>query len=221
MDDSHDKLWGVQDLFEIVRTNFSKFYNSSEHLAWNKIIVKFKEWVIFKQYTQKTCKHFTIKKYKLWDSNDSTYDMDMYLGKEVDGMPVSNPYQWQIWQELLRELVTNCTWTTFPPLTCLITWPRKKIYCCGTVRLHRKGMPKDLKTKTQKLKQDDIWVTTKGDLTAVVWKDEHAQSKHRRQFLRRTYTIQTEKAIFETNTGMRKSRQLQQITTVTWSMSTR
>ena len=33
MDDSHDKLWGVQDLFEIVRTNFSKFYNSSEHLA--------------------------------------------------------------------------------------------------------------------------------------------------------------------------------------------
>jgi len=33
---------------------------------------------------------------------------------------------------------------------------QKKIFCCGTVRLHRKGMPKDLKPKTLRLKQGDI-----------------------------------------------------------------
>jgi len=64
-DDSHDRLRTVRDLFEIVRTNFSKFYNPSEYLASDEIIVTFKEWVIFKQYTPKTCKHFAIKKYKL------------------------------------------------------------------------------------------------------------------------------------------------------------
>jgi len=70
------------------------------------------------------------------------------------------------------DLAINCTWTTsFPPLTCLMT-TQKKISCCGTVRLHRKGMPKDLKPKTLRLKCGDIRVRTRGDLTAVVWKDK-------------------------------------------------
>jgi len=49
---------------------------------------------------------------------------------------------------------------------------QKKIFCCGTVRLHRKSMPKDLKPKTPRLKRSDIRVRTRGDLTAVVWKDK-------------------------------------------------
>jgi hypothetical protein len=48
----------------------------------------------------------------------------------------------------------------------------KKIYCCGTVRLHRRCMPKDLKPKTLRLKQGDIQMRTRGELTAVVWKDK-------------------------------------------------
>ena len=28
-----DSLWKIRDLFEIIRTNFSKFYNPSKHLA--------------------------------------------------------------------------------------------------------------------------------------------------------------------------------------------
>ena len=48
----------------------------------------------------------------------------------------------------------------------------KKIFCCGTVRLHRKGMPKDLKPKTLRLKCGDIGVRTRGDTMAVVWKDK-------------------------------------------------
>ena len=49
---------------------------------------------------------------------------------------------------------------------------KKKISCCGTVRLHRKGMPKDLVPKTLKLKHGDLRVRTRGDLTAVVWRDK-------------------------------------------------
>jgi len=33
VDRKDDRLWKLRDLFEIIRTNFSKFYNSSEHLA--------------------------------------------------------------------------------------------------------------------------------------------------------------------------------------------
>jgi len=49
---------------------------------------------------------------------------------------------------------------------------QKKISCCGIVRLHRKGMPKDLKPKTLRLKRGDIRERTMGDLTAVVLKDK-------------------------------------------------
>jgi len=49
---------------------------------------------------------------------------------------------------------------------------QKKIFCCGMVRLHRKGMPKDLKPKTLRLKYGDIRIRTRGDLMAVVWKDK-------------------------------------------------
>ena len=68
---------------------------------------------------------------------------------------------------------------------------QKKIFYCGTVRLHRKGMPKDLKPKTLRLKCGDIRVRTRGDMTAVVWKDKrrvppdkHSQSTQRRQLSR-------------------------------------
>jgi len=65
----------------------------------------------------------------------------------------------------------NCTWTTFFPSPNLYDdLAQKKIFYCGTVRLHRKGMPKDLKPKTLRLKRGDIRVRTRGDLTAVAWK---------------------------------------------------
>ena len=45
--------WKIRDLFEIIRMNFSKFYNPSEHLAVDEVIVKFKGKIVFKQYIPK------------------------------------------------------------------------------------------------------------------------------------------------------------------------
>ena len=52
--DSHDRPWKIRDLFEILRTNFAKFYSPSKHLVVDKVTVKFKGRVIFKQYIPKT-----------------------------------------------------------------------------------------------------------------------------------------------------------------------
>ena len=48
----------------------------------------------------------------------------------------------------------------------------KQIYCCGTVRPNRRGMPQDLRPKTTKLKRGDIRVRTRADLTAILWRDK-------------------------------------------------
>ena len=48
---------------------------------------------------------------------------------------------------------------------------RRKIHSCGTVRPNRKDIPSDLGTKILKLTKGDIRVKTKGNLTALSWKD--------------------------------------------------
>ena len=53
VDRTDDRLWKIRDLFEIIRTKFSKFYNPSEHLVVDEVIVKFKGRVLFKQYIPK------------------------------------------------------------------------------------------------------------------------------------------------------------------------
>ena len=67
MDRTDDRLWKIRGLFETLKANFSKFYNPSEHLAVDEVIVKFKGRVIFKQYIPKKRKCFGIKIYKLCD----------------------------------------------------------------------------------------------------------------------------------------------------------
>jgi len=62
VDRTDDRLWKIRDLFEIIRTNFSKFYNLSEHLAVDEVIVKFKGRVLFKQYIPKKCKLLASKR---------------------------------------------------------------------------------------------------------------------------------------------------------------
>jgi len=44
----------------------------------------------------------------------------------------------------------------------------KQIYCCGTARPNRKYMPQDLDSKRMTLKQGDVQVRTRGDLTAII-----------------------------------------------------
>jgi len=48
---------------------------------------------------------------------------------------------------------------------------RCKINSCRTVQPNRKDMPCDFGPKQLKLKRGEIRVTTRGVLTALVWKD--------------------------------------------------
>jgi hypothetical protein len=79
--EEYDRLWKIRTLFDTLNQAYAKFYNPSEHLAVDKVIVKFKGRVIFRQYIPKKRKCFGIKIYKLCDDSGYTYDMRVYLGK--------------------------------------------------------------------------------------------------------------------------------------------
>ena len=47
--EEYDLLWKPRTVFDKLSEAYAKFYNPSEHLAVDKIIVKFKGMVIFRQ----------------------------------------------------------------------------------------------------------------------------------------------------------------------------
>ena len=54
-DENSDRLWKMRHLFDILNEKFSKFYSSSEHLAVDEVIAKYKGRVIFDSiYPRKT-----------------------------------------------------------------------------------------------------------------------------------------------------------------------
>jgi hypothetical protein len=62
----------IRDLFEIVNDTFSKFYNLSENMAIDEVIVPYKGRVIFKQYIP-TKRSFSASKFSKFVTRQDTH----------------------------------------------------------------------------------------------------------------------------------------------------
>ena len=128
--------------------------------------------MIFKQYIPKKHKRFGIKIFKLWDSTGYTYDMKVYLGKDRQRTAQHVTATHATVTELIRTTegrghkLYMDNFFSSPELFDDLA--NKQIYCCGTVRPNRRGMPQDLRPKTTKLKRGNIRVRTRVDLTEIV-----------------------------------------------------
>ena len=76
--EEYDGLWKIRTVFDTLNQAYPKFYNPSEHLAVDELIVKFQGRVFFRQYIPKKRKHFG----KLCDKSGYMYDMKVYLGRD-------------------------------------------------------------------------------------------------------------------------------------------
>ena len=71
-----------KDCLGTLNQAYPKFYNPSEHLAVDEVILKFQGRVIFRQYIPKKRKRYGIKIYKLCYESGYTYDMEVYLVRD-------------------------------------------------------------------------------------------------------------------------------------------
>jgi len=154
---------------------YAKFYNPSEHLAVDEVMVKFKGRVIFRQYIPKKRKRFGIKICKLCDESGCTYDIRVYLGRDshsaTDDMTATHA--------TVRHLTSRVEGlghkifmdNLFSSPSLFDDMDRRKINSCGTVRPNRRDMPSDFGPKQTKLKRGDVRVRTRGGLMGLVWKD--------------------------------------------------
>jgi len=120
-EENFDRLWKIRDPFEILNATFSKFYNPSENLAIDEVIVFFKGRVIFKQYIPKKPKRFGIKIFKPCDSNGYTYDMTVYLGKDGQCM-AQHVTVTELTRKIERRGYKLYMDNFFLPLNCFMTW---------------------------------------------------------------------------------------------------
>jgi hypothetical protein len=155
---------------------YSKFYNPSEHLAIDEVIVLFKGKVAFKQYIPEKHKRFGIKIYKLCDRTGHKYDLEVYLGKDriraTTDVTVTHATVKQVTRRVQgrgHKLYMD-NYFSSPDLYNELT--KQKINCHGTERPNCKGRQDDFRSKKLKLKRGDVKVRTSGDMTAVVWKDK-------------------------------------------------
>jgi len=75
--EDYDRLWKLRTVFDKLNRAYAKFYNPSERLAVEEVIVTFKGRVIFRQYIPKKRRSFAIKMYKLCDESGYTYDISV------------------------------------------------------------------------------------------------------------------------------------------------
>jgi hypothetical protein len=141
----------MRTIFDRLSDSYAKYYSLTEHLAFYGIIVFFEVGVIFKQYIPKKHKQLGIKLYQVCDSKGYTDSMTTYLGKNkkcatpsmtatratVRGLAVRI-------ERLGHKLYTGNFFSSPALFDDLHT---KTVYCCGTVRPNRKGMPKNFGQK--------------------------------------------------------------------------
>ena len=80
--EEYDRLWKLRTLFNTMNEAYAKFCNSSEHLAVDEVIVKFKGRVIFRQYFPKKRKRFGVKIYEFCGLSVYTCELRVYLGRD-------------------------------------------------------------------------------------------------------------------------------------------
>jgi hypothetical protein len=70
----------MRTIFDMLSDAYTKYYSPTERLEVDKIIVPFKDMVVFQQYIPKIHESLGIKIYKLYDYKGYMYDR-VYLGK--------------------------------------------------------------------------------------------------------------------------------------------
>ncbi|XP_013407355.1 piggyBac transposable element-derived protein 4-like [Lingula anatina] len=168
----HDKLHKVRPIIDNAKEQFFSHYSPSRNLSVDEAMVKFKGRCPFLQYIPaKPCK-WGIKSWAVTDA-ETFYllDLNIYTGKHDDTtsqLPVSTRVVLELVEAYYNKhhhVYFDNYFTSMPLLETLLV---NGTYACGTVRLNRKGIPKELQAAKFKQSGEHLKLQ-KGDIMAVSW----------------------------------------------------
>jgi len=173
----HDRLCHVRPILDGLNLRCLENYHPHREQSIDEGMIAYKGRLSFKQYLPAKPTKFGIKVWERADPhNGYVHQFQIYTGRETVqgtrvaeeglGSRVVRDMTEKIWNRNHHIYMDN--YFSSPALFCDLL--NKGTYCCGTVRMNRKGMPQAI--KSCKLKnRGEKKVMQKGQLVATVWKD--------------------------------------------------
>lgn len=183
-----DRLKKIRPLLDIIVNNCQTVFIPHQLITIDESLFKFKGRLSFKIYCPSKRGRYGFKVYKLCASDGQaagyTWNWSVYTGEDHDDAQPNVLASTKVVMTLIEKLlkkghtVVMDNWFSSPGLFKMLQDNDTNAY--GTVRLNRRGMPKDLGTKkdkkslgrTKKMKKGDIDFRTKNGMLAMVWKDK-------------------------------------------------
>jgi hypothetical protein len=149
------KSWQTMEnrghFFHMFNFAYSRFYNPSEHLAFDKVIVCLNGMAVFKLCVLKIQKHFRIKIYKLHEETGFTWH-EVYWCEDRQCTPPDLTVTCATVTMLTRRingnghiLIVNSFFFISPESYKTLT--KQTINCCSMVTPNCNGMPHDFRTR--------------------------------------------------------------------------
>ena len=167
-----DKLYKVSNFLELLKHNFQAYFDLGKKLTIDEMRIKFKGRSSLKQYIkQKPIK----RSYKVWVLTDIltgyVYNFEIYSGKSEERQTGLGEH---VVHSLTRELsmkfhhVYFDNFFTSPFLAEKLL--NNGIYCTGTLKTNRKGIPADL-IRSMKMNRGDAKYLAIDSISIVKWMD--------------------------------------------------
>lgn len=179
-DPQYDPVWRLRWLVEALNRRFSRYHVPNKNVCVDEVMVPFKGRVHFKQYIKSKPHKWGVKLWALADSSSGYIQrFEMYTGKSDRG-------ELGLAHKVVLDLVNaaglskagyNLYVDNFFSSVVLFLdlWENFGTGCCGTVRLNRIGLPKDImRKKPQGLEsaRGSFVHRQRGPLLALVWQDK-------------------------------------------------
>jgi hypothetical protein len=165
----------MQVIFEVINKAYMKYYSPSKHQAMNKIIVFFKRRVVLKQNIPGKRNTFWHQLFQmmwfdwlhLWHEGIFWNGLTLHNTRCNSYLCCSDDFVRRVEGQGHKLHVDSF----FSSSVSSEDLTKKNIKCCEAAGLNRKAIWNS-GWKNLRLKWGDIWVSTKGGLTALSWKDE-------------------------------------------------
>lgn len=173
-DISNDPLMKIREVSDIIKKNFIHMYVPNKNISINESLMQCKSRLHYIQFIPTKRARFGIKFYKLCDSKTRyIHNFKICVGKDrTNAGSASRNVVINLLKESRLLYKGYClfidNWYSSPTLYRELYNMQTNV--CGTVRISRKGMPREL--KFLQLGEGEAVVFSTTDMAAIKWKDK-------------------------------------------------
>lgn len=171
--DDNNRLNKIEPIVTYFNNKMTDIYEASKNLSLDESMVLFRGRLVFRQYIKNKRHKYGIKLYMLTESDGLVHRIMIYSGQ---GKDTSNDFTHTEYVVVkLMEGLTDCGRSLYMDnyynsVKLAHTLLAKGTYCTGTLRVNRKGNPKEITSKKLNV-GESVGKYTKEGVCVMKWRD--------------------------------------------------